>query len=124
MSQFSTFDLFGALPSPNSASRDFLHQIGLEPDSFQQWLLSINSELADSSDWSSVLRLYMRHRDDTFQYSDNPVKEMQDYGLTRELADKILENVGEDYGQLLPKQYIVSAVENRLVAALRALPRN
>ena len=124
MLQFSTFDLFGPLPSPNSASRDFLHQIGQEPDSFQQWLRSINSELADSSDWSAVLRLYVQHRDGTFQYSDDPVKEMQDYGLTRELAEKILENVGEDYGQLLPKQYIVSAVENRLVTALRALPGN
>eukprot|EP00798_Chlamydomonas_sp_ICE-L_P019531 gene19531-26210_t len=92
MTQFSTFDLFGPLPLPSGASREFLHQIGLQPEPFQDWVRSIDA--------------------------DDPLAELQQYGLTRELSDKIINTAGDHYGAMLPSQYVVSAVETTLSMAL------
>eukprot|EP00798_Chlamydomonas_sp_ICE-L_P002312 gene2312-8602_t len=118
MTQFSTFDLFGPLPSPSGASREFLHQIGLQPEPFQEWMRSIDAGLANSSNWSDVLRLYVQHCETKFNYTDDPLAELQQYGLTRELSDKIINTAGDHYGAMLPSQYVVSAVETTLSMAL------
>ena len=123
MTQFSIFDAFGHLPSPSGASREFLLQIGLQPEPFQKWLRSIDAGLANSSNWSDVLRLYVKHCEKKFKYNplDDPIAEMQQYGLTLELSDKIVMTAGDHYGAMLPSQYVVSAVETTLSMALELL---
>ena len=72
-------DVFSPLPSPNNAPRDFLYQIGLQPEPFQEWLRSIDADLANTNNWSDVLRMYVRHCDKNFKYHDDPVYSYSDF---------------------------------------------
>ena len=121
-SDFATFDLFGPLPSPKSATPEFLVKIGLEPAPFQQWLRGIPDDVATSSDWSGVVRWYVQHHSSTFKFREDgeEIQELLDYGLTKQMGEEILETAGEHYRQLLPQQYITTAVEDKLVVELRA----
>jgi hypothetical protein len=114
-------DIFAQLPSPGNATGELLHQIGLQPEPFQQWLDCMDAEVGNSYRWSDVLRMYVNHCDMRFEYLDDPVRELQQYGLTKELSEKIVDNVGERYGAMLPAQYVVSAVETRLSMELLQL---
>ena len=70
MMQFSTFDMFLPLPLPSGALPLFLDKVGLQPEPFQEWLLSVDAEWASSSrNWSDALRLYEQHRDAIFNYT-------------------------------------------------------
>lgn len=111
-SGFSGF--YSSLPSPKSASSEFLLAIGLRPEPFQQWLCHLPIDMASSDNWTAVLRMYVQHRDITFEYCEDRAQELQSYGITRQLADEVLQNVGEHYGEMLPRQYITAAVEDRL----------
>ena len=116
--------MFSPLPSPSGASREFLHQIGLEPEPFQKWLRSIEvrGTTYGSRHWSDVLRLYATHCEEKWELTrnenDDPHAEMRQFGLTHELCDKIVKTAGEHYEAWMPIQYVVSAVETTLAMTL------
>ena len=61
-----------------------------------------------------MLHLYAEYCDKSFSFCEDPMKELQSYGLTTQLAEGILARAGQRYGQLLPRQYTVPALEFEL----------
>ena len=60
----------------------------------------------------------MKHCDTTFKFCSDPVQELQWYGLTTQLAEDVLKNAGKHYRELLPRQYILPALEYKLAKAV------
>ena len=119
---YSDFRWYSSLPSPIDATPDFLDGIGLRPDKFRQWLVKhVPISLARSDNWTLVCISYVQHCDATFEFSSCPVQKLQCYGLTTQLADEILRRAGEHYGELLPEQYILAALEHKLEQAVLAV---
>ena len=118
MLQFSDLHWYKTLPSPQASTSTFLCKIGLQPEKFKDWLSNLPVQLASSDNWLAVLRMYAEHCDKSFDFRDDPIEELQCYGLTTLLAEEIMARAGQRYGEMLPMQYVVPALVFELERAV------